>query len=381
MPIICICGKLIPQSTNLPVIRLKSATPVLCNQCMKTEELLSAINLMASNTKHSLSRYSTNSMFSTKWSGTTLLSDISKYTNAHSKIIASGTPIIESCPLYSSIDGVNSYTPVLNTPFQFIETSKIVFNGTLYVTAVRVKDTGNTSLIYSSDGLTWLDSGMFLADTIQDICSDGFTWIAIAKNTGVISSSDGKLWKPINLLIDSYFSNCIWAGTQWLISGCHNDQNGIYSSSDNLTWNLLAHIPSQTTFMKYNGKILLIGYRNSPFIQYSFNNGGNILNSLSAPFIFPSGCNDVAWNGSLWVAVGPGVNTIAISTDGIIWTGLGNTIFTESGNSVCWNTSYWIAGGSGTHSIAYSINGIDWVGLGNIFKKVTSLCSAFIKFR
>lgn len=381
MPIICVCGKLIPQSTNISVIRLKSVIPVLCNQCIKTQQLLSAINLMASNKEAGLSRYSTNSMFSTKWSGATLLSDTSNYMKLQTKIIASGTPVIESCPLYSSVDGVNSYTPVLNTPFEFIETSKIVFNGKLYVTAARVKDTGNVSLIYSSDGLLWLDSGMSLQDTIQDICSDGFTWTAIAKNTGVMRSSDGKLWNPINLPMDTYFSNCVWAGTYWLISGCHKQQNCIYSSSDNLTWNLLAHIPSQTTFMKYNGKILLIGYRNSPFIQYSFNNGENILNSLSAAFIFPSGCNDVAWNGSLWVAVGPGIHTIATSIDGIIWKGLGNSIFTESGNSVCWNTSHWIAGGSGKNSIAYSINGTDWIGIGSIFTKVTSVCSEFIKFR
>jgi hypothetical protein len=362
-------------------MRLKSTIPVLCNQCIKKEQLISAINIIASNKESALSKYSTNRIFSRKLSGATLLSENSNDMNLQTKIIVSGTPVIETCPLYSSIDGVNSYTPVLNTPFQFIETSKIVFNGTLYVTAVRVKDTDNTRLIYSSDSLTWLDSGMSLADTIQDICSDGFTWTAVAKNTGAMCSSDGKSWNPINLLNNSYFSNCVWAGTQWLISGCHNQQNCIYSSTDNLTWNLLAHIQSQTTFMKYNGKILLIGYRNSPFIQYSFNNGENILNSLSAPFIFPSGCNDVAWNGSLWVAVGPGIHTIATSIDGIIWNGLGNTIFTESGNSVCWNTSHWIAGGSGKNSIAYSINGTDWIGLGSTFTKVTTVCSAFINFR
>ena len=130
--------------------------------------------------------------------------------------------------------------------------------------------------------------------------------------------------------------------------------------------------------MKYNGKILLIAYKTTPFIQYSLNNGENLVNSLSAPLVFPSGCNDIAWNGSLWVAVGPGINTIATSTDGIIWTGLGNHIFTEA-TSICWNKAYWVAGGSGTNSLAYSMNGSDWIGLGTAtFTKVTSVCSAFI---
>lgn len=375
MPIRCICGKLVPES--LAVIH-KS---VLCNQCIKTEQLLSAINSMASN-QGITSKYSINGGFSTKWSGTTLLPGIFNCTNLSTKIIASGTPMIETCPLYTSADGINEYTPVSNTPFHFTETSRIVFNGTLYVTGVRDKDTDTNSLIYSSDCLKWLDSGMALVDRIEDISSDRFTWLAIGKNSGAMSSSDGKSWNRINdlmnIYLDSYFSNCVWAGTQWLISGCHKEQNCIYSSSDKVKWNLLAHIPSQTTFMKYNGKVLLIGYKNSPFMQYSLNNGNNILNSLSTPHIFPSGCNDVAWNGSLWVAVGPGVNTIATSTDGIIWTGLGNSIFTESGNSICWNTSCWIAGGSGTYSMAYSINGIDWVGIASTFTKVTNVCSAFI---
>jgi hypothetical protein len=336
---------------------------------------------MASNQQIALSKYSTNGVFSTQWTGASLSPAISNYTNLPTKIIASGTPMIETCRLYTSINGLSEYTPVLNIPFQFIETSKIVFNGNLYVTGVKVND--STSLVYSSDGFTWLDSGMSFTDTIQDITSDRFSWLAIGKTTGAMSSSDGKSWTPINdimnIYLDSYFSNCVWAGTNWLISGCHKEQDCIYTSLDKIRWDLFAHISSPTTFMKYNGKILLVGYSSSPFIQYSINNGKNLINLPSATFIFPSGCNDVAWNGSMWVAVGPGINTIATSTDGIIWTGLGNSIFTESGNSICWNTSYWVAGGSGTNSMAYSINGTDWIGLGtNTFSKVTSLCSAFI---
>lgn len=47
--------------------------------------------------------------------------------------------------------------------------------------------------------------------------------------------------------------------------------------------------------------------------------------------------NGVAWNGSLWVAVGEGTNSIATSPDGITWTGLGTTIFTTGGSGVAWN--------------------------------------------
>ena len=55
-------------------------------------------------------------------------------------------------------------------------------------------------------------------------------------------------------------------------------------------------------------------------------------------------------------------NTIAISQNGITWSGLGATIFTENGYDVAWNGSnLWVAVGNGTNTIATSINGTDWI--------------------
>jgi hypothetical protein len=85
--------------------------------------------------------------------------------------------------------------------------------------------------------------------------------------------------------------------------------------------------------------------------------------------IFTGDAKGVAWNGSMWVAVGWGTgigatNTIAYSTDGTIWTGLGASIFTW-GHGVAWNGSMWVAVGWGNKDpIAYSTNGTIWTGLG-----------------
>jgi len=71
------------------------------------------------------------------------------------------------------------------------------------------------------------------------------------------------------------------------------------------------------------------------------------------------------WNGSKFVAVGDGTNSIAYSSDGVGWTGItGGTIFNASGMAICWNGSKFIAVGQGTNSIAYSSDGISWTGLG-----------------
>ena len=83
--------------------------------------------------------------------------------------------------------------------------------------------------------------------------------------------------------------------------------------------------------------------------------------------IFSTSGNGIAWNGSMWVALGSGANSIAYSYNGIIWVGLGKGIFSTQGNGVAWNGSMWVAVGSGTNSIAYSNDGIIWIGIDTIF--------------
>ena len=65
----------------------------------------------------------------------------------------------------------------------------------------------------------------------------------------------------------------------------------------------------------------------------------------------------------LVVAVGEGTNnTIAVSTDGIQWQGLGKP-FSTRGNAVAWSGTRWLAVGLGTDNIMYSDNGLSWTGI------------------
>jgi hypothetical protein len=77
----------------------------------------------------------------------------------------------------------------------------------------------------------------------------------------------------------------------------------------------------------------------------------------------------------MWVAAGSGtINTMAYSTDGINWIGLGKSIFSINGRDIAWNGTMWVAVGQGTNSIAYSYDGIHWTGLGNtIFQEGLSV--------
>jgi hypothetical protein len=93
-------------------------------------------------------------------------------------------------------------------------------------------------------------------------------------------------------------------------------------------------------------------------------------------------CSDVEYgtDGSgtpVWIAVGSGSgasgNTIAYSNDGVSWVGLGKQTFTSYGSSIAYGSDgsgapLWVASGIGGNSLAYSRNPkiqSSWVGLGN----------------
>jgi hypothetical protein len=75
----------------------------------------------------------------------------------------------------------------------------------------------------------------------------------------------------------------------------------------------------------------------------------------------------VAWNGSIWVAVGNGgggVSNIKWSTDGKNWNNSVNDVFTTGGGyGVAWNGAIWVAVGGGTgvlDSTLWSTDGKNW---------------------
>ena len=116
---------------------------------------------------------------------------------------------------------------------------------------------------------------------------------------------------------------------------------------------------------RINGTVTFSGgsYINSYPIVYSTSNpptSWNIVNNS----IFTQG-NDVFYGNSLFVAVGTGTNSIAYSSNGTVWSGLGNTIFSVAGYGIKFANNLWIALGDGaSNSLAYSSNGTVWTGLG-----------------
>ena len=221
------------------------------------------------------------------------------------------------------------------------------------------------SIGYSDDGITWTKATTDFFIEGRGVACNGTRWVAVGDGPNTIGYSDnGITWKPATNIFGVGRGRCVaWNGTIWVAAGDNSDKNIAYSN-DGKTWTL-ATINIQIYLVDFNGvasdgtKWVAVGNGptlNGGYIAYS-DDGKTwtkaITNLLSSNF------TSVAWNGTIWVAVGGPY--VAYSDDGINWTevqinllNFTNTHFT----SVAWNGTRWVAVGS--KFIVYSDDGIYW---------------------
>ena len=136
------------------------------------------------------------------------------------------------------------------------------------------------------------------------------------------------------------------------------------------TWTNLPPIGSSSTSPLMTDNFMVAGGQGvlSPGTSLAYSYDG-LTWVTSSTKLFDSGfCSGVAWNGSIWLALGNNGTDgiIASSSDGIIWTlDLSGSSTPFSGGSVksaAWNGSVWVAGGinSSGGAIATSPDGKTW---------------------
>ena len=210
--------------------------------------------------------------------------------------------------------GTNGYTNGLNTEALFSNPIGITFlNGIMYVADYNNDAIRKIILDSVSD---WVP----LLDIAKSVPTEAFS-LASGDN-GMMYSYDGVGWNPANNPFPGGFTYGIaWNGSIWVAVGNGNVDKGFWCivvSSDGINW--------------------------TPSVNDPFNNVGR----------------GVAWNGSYWIAVGQGTASIAMSYDGLNWTGVSSIIYDLYG--IAWNGSYWIAVGdsNGTNNMTISYNGTSW---------------------
>lgn len=239
--------------------------------------------------------------------------------------------------------------------------SSILWNGSMWLATM---DSGYDILIYSYDGISWIGLGQVLFGShANSIAWNGYIWVAVGNaGTNTIGYSyDGLNWTGVGTTIFTEEGlGVAWGGGLFVATGSGGEV--LASSVDGVNW-----IGSGSTLFTAGAKVaygsnLWIATGSGPrTLVYSYD-GLTWVPTTTQPFgIYAF---DVAWNGSLWIAVGggggPTGTNVAYSSDGLTWTGI--HVQNVSARGIAWSQNSWfLTGATETDSIVYSsVNGINW---------------------
>jgi hypothetical protein len=248
------------------------------------------------------------------------------------------------------------------------------YNNSVYVAVGS--GTVNT-LAYSYDGINWTGLGNSIFSSVgNSVIWNGSLFVAMGSGSvnSIAYSYNGIDWTGLGLSIFSVGNSVSWNGTLFVAGGQLTNTSAY--SYNGINWVGNGNTTLQTTInsVSWNGSLWTFGGVGSRgnTLAYSYN-GINLIASASSSF--STGITSVASNYGVkpipfiqhpTLAFGSGsINTIAYSSDGISWSGLGNTVFSTAGYCGFWSGSFWIAGGQGGNTMAYSYDGIQWTGIPN----------------
>lgn len=275
----------------------------------------------------------------------------------------------------------------------------VLNNGTIWVA-------GGSTIKYSTTGKSW--SSATGPTNVNSLAWTGSQWLAGCDGSNnLYTSNNGILWtlntslQSYNITKVAYENNVIFALTAGTIYFSPDSNLGVWSShtesvgnitgvtytgthyifssgttliktADLITWSTIV-LPSTSTFLTMNNssqgtaniKPITIACSDSSYNTLGYTYDGiqwyGIGNS-----VFQTRANHVAWNGSIWIAVGRSATSwYAISRDGINWQQQASSLFDEA-YSIAWNGSYWMVAGEGSaYSLASSTDGLSWSGITN----------------
>jgi hypothetical protein len=246
------------------------------------------------------------------------------------------------------------WTPVTHT---LAQAYCVAWNGSMWVAG----GSGTDRIVYSMNGIDWSPATTQPNMTNVQSLTWGSKWVAVGEGPNTYATStDGLTWTSYNATFVGAAYGIIYAQGQYIAAGVTT--GGLATSSDGVIWTAIGGSLFSTGRSVAINETLLVAV-------------GEGLNTLAVNVglgwiglgttIFSVSGYAVAFGKGVWVALGEGTNTIAISTDGFRWVGLGSTIFTTRGTGITWNGSIFVATGTGTNTLATSGDGITWIGQGS----------------
>jgi hypothetical protein len=229
---------------------------------------------------------------------------------------------------------------------------------------------------YTSDptGATGWTGGGYIGTASGDMYAMGFNGkvlIGAGNTSGWIGYSyDGRIWVTrTGIICNNQGRGTIWDGVKFISTGT-GGTSYIGHSLNGVDWSQTNTNPSGDS-----GFNLVYGANRQHTITYQRNltiAAGQGIHTLAVSHdgitwtgigttVFTTGGYCVAYNGRIWVAGGTGTNTLAFSNNGNTWTGLGSSVITTIVFGIAWNGSIWVAAGRGTNTLAYSYDGMTWL--------------------
>jgi hypothetical protein len=215
----------------------------------------------------------------------------------------------------------------------------VIYNGSTYVAVGK----SNNTIAWSTDGLNWTGLGSsFFSLEGYSLGWNGKKLIAGGRGTNsILESTNGINWVN-NTDVTNTLESCfgiIWHYNKWIaIGNTATPTSIILISYYGITWTSVSTAITNPKVIVSNEKIVIAAGTN---LLTSIDNGLNWTVQTGATVL--STWNSITWNSSLnrWFATGSGPSdTMAYSTDGITWYGLGKSIFDNVGYSITSNNNF-----------------------------------------
>jgi len=205
---------------------------------------------------------------------------------------------------------------------------------------------GAHAIMVSPDGITWKNTDSALTGSFYDIATDGKIFVAVGDKGVLATSPDLNKWTHQPSLTTSRTYGVYWFNGQFLATG---DSGALYSSTDGAVW----------TSRQLGGSYFHHGTLAGTGLVLADSDGITTTDlSSRRHYSTTSRMMDVAFNGNVLAAVGPGPDILMVSADGLSWQRA--ALNTDQGlSAVTWTGTQFVAGGSNT-SIFISPDGGSW---------------------
>ncbi len=172
----------------------------------------------------------------------------------------------------------------------------------------------NATIAMSGNGTSNWTSRTSITGNWKAVAWNGTNFAAVGINGNISQTSTGADWTSRTCISGNWQAITAGPSNQFCAVG-NNDQYCMTSSDNGVTWSQQACIPGDWAAIAWNGTVYVAVGNNGTRAMTS-TNGINWVERT----IIDGNWNAIAWNGTYFVAVGDNGTTCARSSDGISWT-------------------------------------------------------------